>query len=98
MRRLSVAVTLMMLFLVKDATAEPRVENNVVYGMYAGLALLMDVHHPEKPNGYGVIFVAGSGWQAPLTYDAVGLKERQIEVWGPPLLRAGYTVFAINHR
>jgi acetyl esterase/lipase len=98
MRRAIVAVTLMMLFLANYATAEPRVEKNVVYGMYSGLALLMDVHHPEKPNGYGVIFVAGSGWQAPLTYDAVGIKERQIEMWGPPLLRAGYTVFAINHR
>jgi hypothetical protein len=60
----------------------------------------MDIHHPEKPNGYGAIFIAGSGWQAPLTYDAVGLKdsERQISIWVPPLVRAGYTVFAINHR
>jgi acetyl esterase/lipase len=66
--------------------------------MYSGLALLMDIHQPEKPNGYGVIFVAGSGWQAPLAYGAGGLKEGQISQWGPPLLRAGYTVFAINHR
>lgn len=27
---------------------EPRVESNVVYGMYSGLALLMDVHYPES--------------------------------------------------
>ena len=26
--------------------AGPRVETNVVYGMYSGLALLMDVYHP----------------------------------------------------
>jgi acetyl esterase/lipase len=78
--------------------AQTRVEKNVVYGMYSGLALLMDVHRPEKPNGYGVIFVSGSGWQSALTYGAVGLKEGQIRTWGPPLLRAGYTVFAINHR
>jgi hypothetical protein len=44
MRRTIVAVTLMMLFLANYATAEPRVEKNVVYGMYSGLALLMDVH------------------------------------------------------
>lgn len=78
--------------------AQARVEKNIVYGMYSGLALLMDVHHPEKPNGYGVIFVSGSGWQAPLGYGAVGLKEGQVGTWGPPLLNAGYTVFAINHR
>ena len=84
----------------KYVTAELGVEKNVVYGMYSGLALLMDVYHPQKANGYGVIFIAGSGWQAPLTYDAVGLKdtERQISVWISPLVRAGYAVFAINHR
>jgi acetyl esterase/lipase len=75
-----------------------RVEANVVYGMYAGLALLMDVHRPAQSNGYGVVFVSGSGWQAPTTYDAVPLKQNQIPIWGPPLLKAGYTVFALNHR
>ena len=82
------------------ALAQSRIEvdKNVVYGMYSGLALLMDIHHPENPNGRGVIFVAGSAWQAPLTYRAVALKEEQISEWGPALLRAGYTVFAINHR
>jgi acetyl esterase/lipase len=93
---------------VADAAAQPaapkplvegaRVEANVVYGMYAGLALLMDVHRPAQPNGYGVVFVSGSGWQAPTTYDAVPLKQNQIPIWGPPLLKAGYTVFALNHR
>jgi acetyl esterase/lipase len=83
----------------KYATAA-NVDKNVVYGMYSGLALLMDVYHPERPNGFGVVFIAGSGWQAPLTYDAVGLKdtERQISTWVSPLVRAGYTVFVINHR
>ncbi len=81
-----------------SARSQSRVENNVVYGMYSGLALLMDVYHPEKPNGYGVIFVAGSGWHASLDHDAVALKDTQIQIWGPPLVQAGYTVFAINHR
>ena len=36
-----------------------RIEANVVYGMYSGLALLMDVHYPRRPNGYGVIFISG---------------------------------------
>ena len=78
--------------------AQPRVEKNIVYGMYSGLALLMDVHRPESANGYGVVFVPGSAWTAPLAYNATGLKETQISDWGPSLLRAGYTVFVINHR
>jgi acetyl esterase/lipase len=89
-----------LLFMAGYARAESRVEKNVVYGMYSGLALLMDVYYPEKPNRCGVVFVAGSGWQAPLAYDAAGLKEKasQVEMWVPPLVRAGYTVFTINHR
>jgi acetyl esterase/lipase len=58
----------------------------------------MDVHRPAEPNGYGVLYVAGSGWHTSLAYDATPLKETQIPIWGAPLLRAGYTVFAINHR
>jgi acetyl esterase/lipase len=80
------------------AEAQPSVERNVVYGMHSGLALLMDVHRPDTANGVGVLFVAGSAWNAPLGYGATGLKETQIGDWAPALLRAGYTVFAINHR
>jgi acetyl esterase/lipase len=75
-----------------------KVEPNVVYGMYSGLALVLDVHTPPAPNGYGVIFISGSGWQAPTGYDATPLKQNQIPIWGPALLKAGYTVFALNHR
>jgi len=79
------------------AAAEPRVESNVTYGMYSGLALLMDVHHPGAPNGYGVVFVAGSGWITPLEYGAQGLKDGQL-IYVKRLADAGYTVFTINHR
>ncbi|MEE8361474.1 MAG: alpha/beta hydrolase, partial [Gemmatimonadales bacterium] len=74
--------------------AQARVDQNVVYGMYSGLALLMDVHHPAEPNGYGIIQIGGSGWHAPTAYSARQLKR------GPPqiFLDAGYTVFTINHR
>jgi acetyl esterase/lipase len=92
------SLILLALAVSSEASEPARVEKNVVYGMYSGLALLMDVHHPASPNGYGVIFISGSGWQAPMTYGATGLKENQIDIWGPPLLQAGYTVFAINHR
>ncbi|MEO5821773.1 MAG: alpha/beta hydrolase [Vicinamibacteraceae bacterium] len=74
------------------------VERNVIYGMYSGFALLMDVHRPVTSNGYGIVFVAGSGWQAPLEYGATPLKETQVQLWGPALVAAGYTVFAVNHR
>jgi acetyl esterase/lipase len=74
------------------------VERNVIYGMYSGFALLMDVHRPVASNGYGILFVAGSGWQAPLEYGATPLKDTQVPLWGPPLVAAGYTVFAVNHR
>jgi acetyl esterase/lipase len=74
------------------------VERNVIYGMYSGFALLMDVHRPVRANGYGIVFVAGSGWQAPLEYGATPLKDTQIPLWGPALVAAGYTVFAVNHR
>src|SRR5262245_26231251 len=74
------------------------VERNVIYGMHSGAALLLDVHRPRKPNGYGIVFVAGSGFQADPAYGARPLKETQIDLWGPPLTAAGYTVFAVNHR
>src|ERR1041384_7692133 len=80
------------------AAATPSVDRNVTYGMYSGLALVLDVHKPAKPNGFGIVFISGSGWQAGLEYGAAPLKEQQIGIWGPPLLAAGYTVFAINHR
>ena len=48
----------------RECAAPNRVERNVVYGMYSGLALLLDVHRPAKPNGFGIVFISGSGWQA----------------------------------
>jgi len=78
--------------------AGTKIERNVIYGMYSGAALLLDAYRPQKPNGFGVVFVAGSAFQADPAYGARPIKETQIDLWGPPLLAAGYTVFAINHR
>ena len=81
------------------ATAEQRIERNVVFGMYSGLALLMDVYYPENPNGYGIVFISGSGWTRELGSDATPLKESgQEDIYAVPLAAAGYTVFGINHR
>jgi acetyl esterase/lipase len=79
--------------------AAPRIESNVIYGMYSGLALLMEVYYPENPNGYGVVFISGSGWHAPLEYNAEPLsKGSQGKLYAPRLTAAGYTVFSISHR
>jgi acetyl esterase/lipase len=75
------------------------VESNVVYGMVSGLALLLDVYHPDQPNGYGIVHISGSGWSAPLSLDARPLKESpHVQIEGVPLVKAGYTLFTINHR
>ena len=75
------------------------VESNVIYGMVSGLALLMDVYHPDAPNGYGLVHISGSGWSAPLGLDARPLKEGpHVQIEGLPLVKAGYTLFTINHR
>lgn len=82
-----------------NASAQARVEKNVIYGMYSGTALLLDVHYPAKANGFGIVFIPGSGWNAPLGYAATPLKESpQVAMYVPSLLQAGYTVFAITHR
>ncbi len=96
--RLVAVLTLVLALGPAAAAAQERVEKNVTYGMFSGLALLMDVYHPGTKNGHAVVFVAGSGWQAALSYGAPALKDSQIPQWGPSLVRAGYTVFAINHR
>ena len=90
---------LLPLLLAGPLLADRRVEKNVVYGMHSGLALLMDIYYPEKPNGYGVIFILGSGWHMPLAYNAAALKDRAANNnFLQKLTEAGYTVFAINHR
>ena len=79
--------------------AAPRIEPNVIYGMYSGLALLMDVYYPEKPNGHGVVFISGSGWHAPQEYGAEPLsKGSQGKLYAPRLTSAGYVVFDIAPR
>ena len=83
-----------------EVRAEPRVERNVVYAMYSGLALLMDVHHPTESNGHAIVFIPGSGWYASSSPDATPLKEAAERplLGRAELLESGYTLFAINHR
>ena len=87
-----------LIFVPITAEGQARVEKNVLVGMHSGLALVMDVHHSENPNGYGIVHISGSGWRRPLAYSAPPLSERQVDLYGQPLVERGYTVFSLNHR
>jgi acetyl esterase/lipase len=59
----------------------------------------MDVHSPQRPNGFGIVCVPGSGWNAPLGYDASPLKDgAEKDGFAKALIDAGYTLFVVNHR
>jgi acetyl esterase/lipase len=85
------------ILLASAAFAQPRIEKNVVFGMYSGLALLMDVYHPVQSNGLGLIVIEGSGFYMPQRYDAPALKDRGAD-YARRFAEAGYTAFVINHR
>ena len=95
----TVVMAVLIATIASNTAAQSRVDRNIVYGMYSGAAMLLDVHYPAKPNGLGIVFIAGSGWTAALGYSATPLKESpQVEMYVPSLLQAGYTVFALTHR
>jgi acetyl esterase/lipase len=75
------------------------VERNVVYGMYSGLALLMDVYRPAKPNGAAIVAIQGNGWYTSMRYDAESIRSRsEVIEHAQQFAQAGYTVFVISHR
>ena len=89
----------LLLIAITVSSLQSRTEENVVYAMRGGLAMLLDVHYPERSNGFGIVFIPGSGWHAPLSYDAAPLKSSGFaKLYVPPLAKAGFTVFVINHR
>lgn len=97
--RLLVAVGVVLLAGANASSAQARVDTNVVYGMYSGLALLLDVYRPAQPNGMAIVAIQGSGWYSPMRYDATPLKARpEVVGYADRFAAAGYTVFAINHR
>jgi hypothetical protein len=73
---------------------------NIVFGMYSGPALLMDVHHPAQSNGCALVVVPGSGCTSKQTYDAPPLTAlgSSVRFFVPKLLDAGYTLFVVNRR
>lgn len=61
----------------------------VTYGQRQGRPLTLAVFRPARPNGLGVILVVSGGWRSkPDTVHPLVLA---------PVLRHGYTVFAVSH-
>ena len=63
--------------------------NDVVYGHRHGKDLLFDVAQPARTNGAAIILLVSGGWKSP---------PHSFSPWTiAPLLRRGYTVFAVYH-
>ncbi len=70
----------------------PRVErtNGLVYGQRGSRPLHLDVIRPTHTNGLGVLMLVSGGWRSG--------EPGKFPVWlMAPVLRRGYTVFAIYH-
>jgi acetyl esterase/lipase len=75
-----------------DAPAFTRTED-VIYGRKYGMALTMDVFAPkEKANGRGIIWCVSGGW-----FSDHGAVPGAEGLYGPELLKRGYTLFAVVH-
>jgi acetyl esterase/lipase len=61
----------------------------VVYGERHGKKLTLEVLRPRRPNGLGVVLVVSGGWKSsPASVHPAILA---------PVLRRGYSVFAVSH-
>lgn len=64
--------------------------NAIVYGQRGDRELALDVLRPARPNGLGVLLLVSGGWKS--------AKPGTFGGWfTAPLLRHGYTVFAVYH-
>ena len=64
--------------------------NAVAYGSRNGRVLALDVLRPSRPNGCGVLVLVSGRWKSS--------SPGSFSPWmGAPLLRRGYTLFAIYH-
>ena len=63
--------------------------HGIVYGQRHGQPLVIDVARPARPNGLGVALMVSGGWKS-------GTNAFQ-PFMAAPLLRRGYTVFAVTH-
>ena len=71
---------------------QPAVTTDVVYGYKDdGLALMLDVYRPARPNGAGVIAIVSGQWQSSVELAQVFAQT------SPPLNEKGFTVFVVRH-
>jgi len=91
---ISIAVLLALAGILIGATwlyFHPRIERitGVVYGTRHGKDLTIDILRPAKPNGIGIVLMASGGWKS---------QAGSFQPWiAAPILRRGYTVFAVYH-
>ena len=62
---------------------------DVIYGRKFGTALTLDVFQPRQTNGVGIILMVSGGWFS--SHESINADFFQ------PLLKRGYTVFAVVH-
>jgi len=70
----------------------PTVErlDGIVYGRRGDRPLTMDILRPPQPNGLGIAVMVSGGWKSK--------RAGETPIWlVAPLIRAGYTVFAVCH-
>jgi len=64
--------------------------DGIAYGKRGERTLVLDMLKPSSPNGRGVLVLVSGGWKSK--------SAGEFPVWmAAPLLRRGYTVFAIYH-
>jgi acetyl esterase/lipase len=64
--------------------------NGIAYGRRNGRTLAFDVLRPSRPNGLGIAVLVSGGWKSG--------KPGSFDPWvAAPLLRHGYTLFAVYH-
>lgn len=69
----------------------PQIERSggIVYGERHGRPLTLEVARPARPNGLGVILMVSGSWKS---------GANSFKPWiTAPILRRGYTVFAVSH-
>jgi acetyl esterase/lipase len=80
---------LLVIPLLQAADSDFSRQEDVIYGHKSGMALAMDVFQPNHTNGLGIIFIVSGGW--------FSSKEMVQPSFYEPLLKRGYTVFAVMH-
>jgi len=74
------------------AQDDDSIDPDVVYGHKDGLALTMDVYHPEaEPNKAAILFMMSGGWVS--RWAPPDLTQPLFE----PYLKEGFTVIAVRH-